>query len=230
DLGIEVPIEKLSVYQREIVEKSKDMGKFVIVATHLLETMIENQFPTRAETSDVFNSVLQQPDCLMLSGETAIGKYPIESVKMMTKVINEAEKYVTYIHGDYLNYGLRESDIEKKLLIRSGIFIGEDLNAKALIVLTKTGILARLASFFRPKIDVYAFTKFESTVRVINSLFGVTPVFLPNRNSENFLETMEQAINYLVDKGFLKKGDRIIAINDLKRNGEDTSVMEIINV
>jgi len=230
DLWIEVPIEKLSVYQREIVEKSKDKWKFVIVATHLLETMIENQFPTRAETSDVFNSVLQQPDCLMLSWETAIGKYPIESVKMMTKVINEAEKYVTYIHWDYSNYGLRESDIEKKLLIRSGIFIWEDLNAKALIVLTKTWILARLASFFRPKIDVYAFTKFESTVRVINSLFWVTPVFLPNRNSENFLETMEQAINYLVDKWFLKKWDRIIAINDLKRNWEDTSVMEIINV
>jgi pyruvate kinase len=230
DLWIEVPIEKLSVYQRDIVEKSKNLGKFVIVATHLLETMIENQFPTRAETSDVFNSVLQQPDCLMLSWETAIWKYPIEAVKMMVKVTKEAENYITYNHSDYSNDWLRESDIEKKLLIKSGIFIWEDLNAKALIFLTKTWILARLASFFRPKIKVFAFTKFEDTVRYINSLFGITPIYLEKRNSENFLETMEIAINYLLEKGEIKKWDRVIAINDIKRKGEDTSVMEIINV
>lgn len=230
DLWIEVPIEKLSVYQREMVEKSKNQWKFVIVATHLLETMIENQFPTRAETSDVFNSVLQQPDCLMLSWETAVWKYPIESVKMMTKVINEAEKYITYKHEDYSNNWLRDTDIEKKLLIRSGIFIWEDLWAKALIVLTKTWILARLASFFRPKIDVYAFTKFETTVRIINSLFGITPFFHDERNSDNFLETMEKAINKLISKWLLKKWDRVIAINDIKREWIDTSVMEIINV
>lgn len=230
DLWIEVPIEKLSVYQRDIVEKSKNFGKFVIVATHLLETMIENQFPTRAETSDVFNSVLQQPDCLMLSWETAVWKYPIEAVKMMVKVTKEAENYITYNHADYSNDWLRQSDIEKKLLIRSGIFIWEDLNAKALIVLTKTWILARLASFFRPKINVYAFTKFEDTVRYINSLFWVSPVYLEKRNSENFIETMELAINHLLEKWVIKKWDTVIAINDIKRNGEDVSVMEIINV
>lgn len=230
DLWIEVPIEKLSVYQRDIIEKSKNLGKFVIVATHLLETMIENQFPTRAETSDVFNSVLQQPDCLMLSWETAVWKYPIEAVKMMVKVTKEAENYITYNHADYSNDWLRQSDIEKKLLIRSGIFIWEDLNAKALIVLTKTWILARLASFFRPKINVYAFTKFEDTVRYINSLFWVSSVYLEKRNSENFIETMELAINYLLEKWVIKKWDTVIAINDIKRNGEDVSVMEIINV
>ncbi|MFA5917437.1 MAG: pyruvate kinase [Candidatus Gracilibacteria bacterium] len=230
DLGVEVPVEKLSVYQREIVDKCKNLGKFVIIATHLLETMIDNPFPTRAETSDVFNSILQQPDCLMLSGETAIGKYPIEAVKMMVKVIKEAEKFAPFIHKDYSNEGLRTTDIEKKMLIRSGIFIGEDLGAKALIILTKTGILARLASFFRPKINVYAFTKYESTVRYINSLFGINPFYLEKRNSNNFLDTMELAINYLIEKGVLTKGDRVIAINDIKRNGEDTSVMEIINV
>lgn len=230
DLWIEVPIEKLSVYQRDIVEKSKNLGKFVIVATHLLETMIDNQFPTRAETSDVFNSVLQMPDCLMLSWETAVWKYPIEAVKMMVKVTKEAENYITYKHADYSNDWLRSKDIDKKFLIRSGIFIGEDLWAKALIVLTKTWILARLASFFRPKIEVYAFTKFESTVRIINCLFWIKPVFLEKRNSENFSETLEIAIKYLLDKGVIKKGDKIIAINDIKRNGEDTSVMEIINV
>lgn len=230
DLWIEVPIEKLSVYQRDIVEKSKNLGKFVIVATHLLETMIENQFPTRAETSDVFNSVLQQPDCLMLSWETAVWKYPIEAVKMMVKVTKEAENYITYNHADYSNDWLRQSDIEKKLLIRSGIFIWEDLNAKALIVLTKTWILARLASFFRPKIDVFAFTKFEDTVRYINSLFWVNPIYLEKRNSENFAETMELAINHLLEKGVIVKWDTVIAINDIKRNWEDVSVMEIINV
>ena len=230
DLWIEIPIEKLSVYQRDIVEKSKNLGKFVIIATHLLETMIENQFPTRAETSDVFNSVLQQPDCLMLSWETAVWKYPIEAVKMMVKVTKEAEKYITYDHTNYSDEWLRSKDIDKKLLIRSGIFIGEELGAKALIVLTKTWILARLAAFFRPKIAVYAFTKYEDTVRYINSLFGITPIYLEKRNSDNYQETMDLAINNLLERWDIKKWDRVIAINNIKWKADDISVMEIINV
>ncbi|USN59371.1 MAG: hypothetical protein H6767_00135 [Candidatus Peribacteria bacterium] len=138
DLGIEVPIKKLALYQKQMVEKSRTAGKFVITATHLLETMIENPFPTRAESSDVFNSVLQKPDCLMLSGETAVGKFPIESVKMMTSIIKEAEKNITYEHEHFAFKGYTPRDLEKKLLIKSGICTGEELQAKAVIILTKS--------------------------------------------------------------------------------------------
>ncbi len=230
DLWVEVPVEKLSLYQKEIVEKCKLYGKFVIIATHLLETMIENQFPTRAETSDIFNSVLQKPDCLMLSWETAVWKYPIEAVKLMVKVVKEAESHIIYKHDDYFNDWLRDEDIEKKVLIRSGIFIWEELNAKALVVITKSWILARLASFFRPKIQVFAFTKFEKTSRYINALFWVEPIFHSKRNSENFFETMDWAVNYLIANNLVEKWNKIIAINDIKKWNKDVSMMEILNV
>ena len=127
DLGIEVPISKLAIYQKEIVTKCRLKGKFVITATHLLETMIDNPFPTRAESSDVFNAVIQKADALMLSGETTIGKFPIESVQMMTSIIQEAEKIVKYDFKDFENVDLNSRDIEKKYLIRSGLFVGRDL-------------------------------------------------------------------------------------------------------
>lgn len=230
DLWVEVPIEKLSVYWREILEKSKNLWKFVIVATHLLETMIDNPFPTRAETSDVFNSVLLQPDCLMLSWETAIWKYPIEAVKMMVKVAREAENYLKHSHRDYSNEWLCERDIEKKLLIKSGIYTWEELNANALVILTKSWLLARLASAFRPDIKVFAFTKYESSVRIMNSLFWINPIYLEKWKSENYIETMDWAINYLVQNNLIKKDCKIIAINDIQRNGKEIPIMEVVNV
>lgn len=103
DLGIEVPIEKLPLYQRMILEKSQALGKFTIVATHILESMIQNPFPTRAEVSDIFHSVEQQTDAIMLSGETANGKYPIESATTMRSIASEAELHVTPFQKDFSN-------------------------------------------------------------------------------------------------------------------------------
>ena len=230
DLWIEVPIEKLAVYQKEMVDKCKTNGKFVIVATHLLETMIDNPFPTRAESSDVFNAVMQKPDCLMLSGETAIWAFPIETVKMMTSLIQEAEKNVEYLHESYVNKNLCQRDLEKKLLIKSWIFIWEELEAKALIILTKTGKLARLAASFRPKITTYAFTPFESTVSLCNAYFGIDAFYLKKWNPDNYNKTLEKAIKKLVKKNVLKKDDQIIAINDIQKDGNEIPVMEIIVV
>ncbi len=230
DLWIEVPIQKLAVYQQEMVSKCKKNGKFVIVATHLLETMIDNPFPTRAESSDVFNAVMQKPDCLMLSGETAIWSFPIETVQMMTSLIQEAEKNVEYLHESYKNKNLCQRDLEKKLLIKSWIFIWEELNAKALIILTKTGKLARLAASFRPKITTYAFTPFESTVSLCNAYFGIDSIFLKKWNSDKYSKTLEKCIKKLVKKWLLKTTDKIIAINDIQKKKVEIPVMEIIDV
>lgn len=127
DLGIEVPIEKLPTYQSNIVRDTRAQGKFVIIATHLLESMIENPFPTRAEVSDIYNSVIQRADSVMLSGETAAGKYPIQSVKVMSATIAEAEKNINIEHQDFETGGLTSRDIEKKSLIKSAIYSGEEL-------------------------------------------------------------------------------------------------------
>lgn len=217
DLGIEVPIEKLPVYQRDIVKKSMAQGKFVIVATHLLETMIENPFPTRAEVSDIFNSVRQRTDCTMLSGETTIGKYPIKAVEMMTAVIREAEANMVYEHKDFSNAGLfRASDIEKKHLIRNALITSESLGVKAVLIFTKTGLLARLAAAFRPNNPVYAFTPQTSSVRYMNALFGITPMFLSNW-TENPGENLDNAILALKTKGILVTGDQVVAVSDIQK-------------
>lgn len=101
DLGIEVPIEKLPTYQAAMVEETLAAGKFTIIATHLLESMIENPFPTRAEVSDIYNSVMQRSDAIMLSGETAAGKYPIKSVDVMSATVLEAEANIDVQHRDF---------------------------------------------------------------------------------------------------------------------------------
>lgn len=127
DLGIEVPIEKLPSYQAQIVRETRAQGKFTIIATHLLETMIENPFPTRAEVSDIYNSVMQGTDCVMLSGETAIGKYPLKVLDVMSSTIIEAEKELPIVHHEFSESGLTPRDIEKKSLIKSAIYAGEEL-------------------------------------------------------------------------------------------------------
>ncbi len=230
DLWVEVPIQKLALYQKKMIQQCKKKWKFVIVATHMLETMIDNPFPTRAESSDIFNAVLQKPDCLMLSWETTIWSFPIECVELMTSIIVEAEKHIEYNHESFSSKWLSERDIEKKLLIKSWIYIGEELEANALVILTKTWKLAKLASAFRPEIKTYAFTPNNSTVKICNAYFWINPLLLKKWNPENYNKTLETAINLLLKKWYLHKNNKIIAINDIQKEGVEIPVMEIINV
>ncbi|EKD29703.1 MAG: hypothetical protein ACD_78C00313G0003 [uncultured bacterium (gcode 4)] len=229
DLGIEVPIQKLPVYQREIVTKSLAKGKFVIIATHLLETMIENPFPTRAEVSDIFHSVTQKADCLMLSGETTIGKYPIKSVEIMRDVIEEAEGGIRCENVDFSDEGLSDRDIEKKHLIKSAFQVSASLGITSILIFTKSGLLARLAASFRSNKNVYAFTMRESTIRYMNALFGIQPFFLPDWN-ENLADNLDRAILLLKEQGVLVVGDKVVAVNDLQRDGKEIPVMEILDI
>jgi len=229
DLGIETPIEMLPIYQRQMVGKCLNSGKFVIVATQLLETMIENPFPTRAEISDIFNSVMQKTDCLMLSWETAMGKYPVQAVKTMASVVVEAEKQIAYKHREFSDEGLSLRDIEKKMLIRSAFFMSADLCADAILIFTKTGKLARLAAGFRPCKIVYAFTGEKHTVKSMNALFGVVPHLLPSWK-QNYMDNLEKAIWMLIEEGKLQKTSKVIAITDFQKNDKEIPVLEIINI
>ena len=229
DLGIEVPVETLPFYQKEIVEKCRKEWKFFVIATHMLETMIESPFPTRAEVSDIYNAVMQQTDCTMLSWETTIWKYPIESVKMMSKIIVEAEKNTKYEHTDYSDDGLNDRDIEKKLLIKHGMSVAESLDAKWMIVLTKTGLLARLAAAFRPRVKVYAFTHSGSSYRFMNVLFGIKAFLLDNWGA-NHGENLALALQTLKDKWIVKTWDKLVAITDIRKNDKNLPVMEIVTI
>lgn len=229
DLGIEVPIEKLPTYQANIVKQARASGKFVIIATHLLESMIENSFPTRAEVSDIYNSVIQQSDAVMLSGETAIGKYPFKSVEVMNATILEAEKYVHTSHPVYSQDGLTSRDIEKKSLIKSAIYSAEELWVQWLFIFTKSWKLARLTSAFRPNLSVYAFTPYISSVAYMNILYGIKPYFIKNWD-DDFTWNISQAIKICKSEWVLKTWDKIMLVNDIRKNGKEIPLVELLEI
>lgn len=230
DLWIEVPIEKMSIYQREIIKYCKKYWKISIIATHLLETMINNPTPTRAESSDVFNSVLLKPDCLMLSWETTIWKFPILSVQTMTKIIIEAEKYLNYEYSDYIDTSLTKRNKEKKVLLKHSISVAEELEAKAILVFTKRWILARLISAFKPSKKVLTFTNSKETLYFMNILYWISPFYLDNWNIDNYNENTKSAIELLKKENQIKSWDILIAINDIQKWWKEYPYMEIIEI
>ncbi len=228
DLWIEVPIEKVPKYQKRIIDLCRQSGKFVIVATHMLESMIEHPFPTRAEVSDIFRAVLQWADATMLSGETTTGKYPIESVNMMTSVIIEAEGELEHKHHEYSNDWLNTRDIEKKLLIRWALNIAEELDIANIILFTKSGRLARLAAAYRPNINIHSFSGGIASIGFMRVLYGIIPHML--KNWSNHSDNLESALKILLENGTITRQDRVIAITDVIKNNHDVPAMEIITV
>jgi pyruvate kinase len=188
DLGIEVPIESLPIYQKQIIESCRAQGKYVIVATHMLETMIENPFPTRAEVSDIFNAITQKTDAIMLSGETTIGKYPIQAVDMMKSIALKAESIIDYTTQEFENTQFTKSDNVKKVLIKSAISIAEKLGIDSIIVFTRTGRLAKIAAAYKSKIRIYAFTNQEKTFTNTTLLFGVKSRYIEYADHTQALE------------------------------------------
>ncbi|MBP6085658.1 hypothetical protein KA478_00295 [Patescibacteria group bacterium] len=171
DLGIEIDVALIPVWQRKIVKLCKKRGKFVIVATQLIESMMESPFPTRAEVSDVFNAVVQKTDAVMTSGETALGKYPIQAIEMMKRIILQAEDVIDYKHEEFENGDFTQRDIEKKYLIRSAIEIAERNGIHSIVLFTRTGKLARMAAAYRPKLRIFAFTNNKHTYTNTTILF-----------------------------------------------------------
>lgn len=230
DLWIEIPIEKLAIYQREIIANCRKYGKISVIATHLLETMIENPSPTRAESSDVFNSAMAKPDCLMLSWETTIGKFPIKAVETMTRIIIEAEKYNTYAYEDFTDNTLSKRNLEKKVILKHALMTAEEVWAKTLVIFTKRWLLARLVSAFKPSFLVYAFTPNKTSLYFMNILFAIKAVFLDSWNSENYEDNLENAISYLKEYQKIQSWDTIIAVNDIQKNNKEYPLMQIISV
>ena len=178
DLGVEVPIEKVPIIQKEIVKKAKDKGLPVIIATQMLTSMINSIMPTRADVSDIANAVLDGADALMLSDETAVGKYPVQSVKMMVKIIKEAEKIYNYeiethphVSSDYA-------------IAYSSVILAKDIRANKIIVFTKSGSSAKRVSRFRPASLILANVHDEDILRKLTILWGVYPYTVLSENQE----------------------------------------------
>ena len=227
DLGIEIPIETIPVRQRSIVKLCRAQWKISIIATQMIESMMEHPFPTRAEVSDIFNAIVQKTDAIMLSGETALWQYPIEAVQMMKKIAIQAESVIDYKHEDFEHKRYSESDIDKKYLIKSAIEIAEKNNISAIITFTKSGKLARIAAAYRPKTPLFAFTNRRSTLTQTALLFGVTSRFL---NFHHHSEVLGEALQTLIAKGDITGQDKIIVITDTKKWDIEIPTMEIISV
>ena len=206
DLGVEVPYEELPAIQKMIINCCRIHGKRSITATEMLESMIKQPRPTRAEISDVANAVYDGSSAIMLSGETAAGAYPVEAVKAMARIAEQAEAntaYIAYIkESDYHIKNLAEA------LSHSACTLAQDIGAKVIVVCTRTGGTARTVSRFRPMIDIVGMTTDEHAYRKLALSWGVIPVMSEEFYSVDVL--FHYAKRAAIDTGLVKKGDKIV--------------------
>jgi pyruvate kinase len=210
DLGIEVPIEELPIIQRRIVKQCARSGKPVIVATHMLESMIHNPLPTRAEITDVANAVFEQADALMLSGETTVGLYPVECVRILNRVSLRIERSGG---AGYAKEAALE-DVREKT-VASAVFLANSLTRARIIVFTRHGTMARNTSNLRPeRATIFAFTPDPEVRRQLALCWGTYPVQIKFTEDPN--ATIETAENYLRDSGLTTPGDNLVIISDVR--------------
>jgi pyruvate kinase len=187
--------------------------------------MIENPFPTRAEVSDIFNAITQKTDAIMLSGETTIGKFPIQAVEMMKSIALKAESIIEYSPEEFHNEHFTETDNEKKALIKSAIDIAKNLNIENIVVFTKTGRLAKIAAAYKSNAKIYAFTNQLSTVTNTTLLFGVKTRYIAYTNHTQILE---DALKTMIDKD-INEDDRVIVVTDIQKGDHETPTLEIVH-
>jgi pyruvate kinase len=208
DLGVEMPPEAVPIAQKRIIELANQKGKVVITATQMLESMIQSPRPTRAEASDVANAIFDGTDAVMLSGETAVGKYPLQAVRMMSDIIQRAEEHISQ-WGRWT--GLPEPgecDDDTYFMTMAATELAHDRNVAALAAFTESGRTARILSKERPVVPILACTSNEETYRRLNLYWGVTPIHVNQVSSiDEMLKEVEQAV--LEKRGF-KTGQQVV--------------------
>ncbi|MGG4219341.1 pyruvate kinase [Paenibacillus jamilae] len=207
DLGVEVPIQDVPVMQKEMIDKCNLVGKPVIVATHMLESMQVNPRPTRAEVSDVFNAVMQGADVVMLSGESAAGKYPVESVRTMAAVAARAESQLDY-QEQFDKRRARQSTNITEVISQGAVSSSLELDAKAIITSTASGFTARMVSKYRPKAPIIAVTPNNTVFAKICLLSGVIPIKGDKVATTD--EMFESSIRNALNAGYIHKGDTVV--------------------
>lgn len=210
DLGIEIPYEELPIVQRRIVKVCLKEGKPVIVATHMLESMIENPMPTRAEITDVANAVFEQADAIMLSGETTVGKYPVKCVEVFNRIAERIEK-----SGGANYQSAAELTTARQKLVKSAVVMANEMKAAGLLVFTLHGNMARYAAWMRPHYSpIFAVCPDERVARSLALNWGVYPLAIPftHRESEPLIG---QAIKELVAAKRLDYGDNVVIVSSI---------------
>lgn len=207
DLGVEIPTEDVPIVQKLIIEKCNKAGKPVITATQMLDSMMRNPRPTRAEASDVANAIFDGTDAIMLSGETASGKYPLEAVATMARIAEKTETRLNY-----------EAILEKRrrhhvpnvpdAISLATVTTSTELNATAIITATQTGHTAKMVSKFRPKSQIIAVTPYNKVARKLSIVWGVYPVIAEKMESAD--EVIEKSVNEALNQGYVKKGELVV--------------------
>lgn len=208
DLGVEVSPEKVPVLQKKIIGEANRRGITVITATQMLETMIYNPQPTRAEVSDVANAILDGTDAIMLSGETAIGSYPIEAVKMMDKITRQAEESPYWHHPDVEM--THDKGLYPDAVAHAAYHASLESSAKAIMVFTMSGATAQLISKLRPIVPIIAMSPDDTVCRRLSILWGVRPLKMEMGKSTDEMISIGERI--ILEKKLLKRGDVIIII------------------
>ncbi len=207
DLGVEIPLQKVPIVQKEIIKKCNLKGKPVITATQMLESMVDNPRPTRAEVTDIANAIFDGTDAIMLSEETAIGNYPIEAVKMMNKIAIETEKALNY------KKILEERALSVKPTIPDAIShatcqIAQDLKAAAIVTFTFSGSTARMVARYRPCVPIIARSPKKSTVKKLTLCWGVYPH--ESKEIKNTDDMIQKAKNTALKTGLVRRGEKIV--------------------
>lgn len=205
DLGVEVPAHEVPHLQKEMIRKCNAAYKPVITATQMLDSMIRNPRPTRAEVNDVANAVMDGTDCVMLSGETAAGKYPVEAVKMMASICRETEKYLPERDHYFDRGGVKNVN---GAIGFAAVTTAERVGAKCILAPTNSGRTARLIADFRPKLPLYAFSPSEKTIRKTSFYWGVRSFHSTTMPSLN--ATVKQALQLAKEKGLVETGDLVV--------------------
>ncbi len=223
DLGVEMPPEKVPVIQKHVIRRAQEWRKPVIIATQMLESMIENPRPTRAEASDVANAVFDGTDAVMLSGETASGLYPKEAVAMMAKIVVEAEMNMAAFIQPRRRQQRRLTIAET--ICESVAHAAQDLHMAAIAVFTETGNTARLISKYRPQADVYAFSHVPAVCNRMNLFWGVHPLKRTHANTaEDMLRTADQE---LLRQDKVKVGDVLGVVAGTQMSSGSTNFMRL---
>ena len=207
DMGVEIPCEEVPVVQKNLIKKANQAGKIVVTATQMLDSMIKNPRPTRAEATDVANAIYDGTVAIMLSGETAAGAYPVEALKTMVKIAERTEKDINYRRRFFENDRKANPDVTDAIC-HATCTTALDLKAKAIISVTKSGRSAKMVSRYKPDCDIVACAMDEKVCRQLNLAWGVTPLLLDEQ--KEVFDLFDEAVAVAAKEKGLQKGDTVV--------------------
>jgi pyruvate kinase len=224
DLGVEVPPEQVPAYQKHIIRRASEYRKPVITATQMLESMIENPRPTRAEVSDVANAVYDGTDAVMLSGESAVGKYPVEAVAMMGRIVFESERHIK--ERNIMEPQIRAAHLSiAETICEATAHAADDLDLRGIALFTESGSTARQLSKYHPSVPIFALSPIEVTINRLNLLWGTIPIRCPKVNTTEAL--VDVAENLLEKEGFVRPREVIAIVAGTRTKSGSTNFLRL---